>query len=108
MTAQTHCMHGQHRVDLEWAGSFRHPWWITSGPWTPKRSNHMPSVTAQESALSGFFSAGVYRELATKGRSPLLARLLAQSGLLSTTPGLTNVGAAFDAAFAQLMVLHMS
>ncbi|MDC6285463.1 sce7726 family protein [Ralstonia nicotianae] len=55
------------------------------------------------SALSRLFSAGVFRELAGKGRSPLFAELLAQTGLLgSKRTSKETVASAFDAAFACL------
>ncbi|WNK20950.1 sce7726 family protein [Halomonas piscis] len=63
----------------------------------------MPLSTTQLSALSRLFSSSVFRELARKGRSPLFARLFAETGLLSryTVAGGT-VSSAFESAFAAL------
>lgn len=58
----------------------------------------------QLSALSRLFSAGVLREMATRGRSPLFARLLVETGLQTRQDavGMPTVGAAFEEAFAYL------
>lgn len=57
----------------------------------------------QLSALSRLFSSSVFREMAVKGRSPLFARLYAQSGLRERTSSTQmRVGSAFDAAFEVL------
>lgn len=58
----------------------------------------------QLSALSRLFSASVLREMAKKGRSPLFARLLADTGLQTRQPraAMLTVSAAFEAAFADL------
>lgn len=66
------------------------------------RKRGMESTATRLSALSRLFSAGVYRELAKRGRSPLFSRLLYQIG-----PGLSfgksaTVGDAFDSAFSML------
>jgi hypothetical protein len=64
--------------------------------------NQMESTATHFSALSRLFSSSVYRELAEKGRSPLFARLLSQTGLFPTVQAIRTVGSAFDAAFAIL------
>jgi hypothetical protein len=58
----------------------------------------------QLSALSRLFSASVLREMAKKGRSPLFARLLVETGLQTRQAKATmrTVSAAFEAAFADL------
>lgn len=56
----------------------------------------------QLSALSRLFSSGVIREMATAGYSPLFARLLQTSGLITETLLEDNVGNAFDVAFSAL------
>lgn len=53
------------------------------------------------SALSRLFSPAVFREMATKGRSPLFARLFGQSGLSACSKG-QSVGEALDFAFGRL------
>lgn len=53
-------------------------------------------------ALSRLFSSSVFREMAKKGRSPLFARLFAQTGLSDGREGEETVGTAFEAAFAVL------
>jgi hypothetical protein len=58
---------------------------------------------SQLSALSRLFSSSVFRELAKKGRSPLFARLLAETGIPSENPSAADtVSSAFDNAFALL------
>lgn len=57
----------------------------------------------QLAARSRLFSPAIIRQLARTGRSPLLARLLAQSGLASSLPAAAPVGTLFDAAFASLI-----
>jgi hypothetical protein len=54
------------------------------------------------SAISRLFSSSVFRQLAEKGRSPLFARLLTDSGLLATALAAGTVGSSFDIAFAAL------
>lgn len=61
-------------------------------------------TVAQLSALTRLFSASVFREMATKGRSGLFSRLLGQTDLLEHTSPHATVGAAFDAAFDILKV----
>lgn len=56
----------------------------------------------QLSALSRLFSAGVLREMAKRGRSPLFARLLIDTGLQGRQVTIQTVSAAFEAAFADL------
>ena len=55
-------------------------------------------------ALARLFSAGAVREMARRGRSGLVRRLLRQSGLAETCPPDATVGDAFDAAFDALDV----
>lgn len=62
----------------------------------------MNTTATNFSALSRLFSSSVYRELAEKGRSPLFARLLSQTGLVMDCAAIDTVSAAFDAAFAVL------
>ena len=62
----------------------------------------MTTVATNLSAISRLFSSTVFRELAEKGRSPLFARLLADSGLMDTLLAAETVGASFDSAFAAL------
>lgn len=63
----------------------------------------------QLSALSRLFSASVLREMAEKGNSPLFARLLVDTGLLTrqASAAMRTVSAAFEAAFADLSQLGM-
>jgi hypothetical protein len=57
----------------------------------------------QLSALSRLFSSSVFHELAKKGRSPLFAQLLAETGIPSAKPSTgETVSTAFDDAFAVL------
>lgn len=63
----------------------------------------MPKNQAQLAALTRLFSSTVLREMAKRGRSPLFARLLPETGLLNES--LTNeetVGSAIQTAFAAL------
>lgn len=53
-------------------------------------------------ALARIFSATVLKELATRGRSPVLARLLKESGLDPDPSSTREIGTLFDSAFAQL------
>lgn len=62
----------------------------------------MTTTTTNSSAISRLFSSSVYRQLAEKGRSPLFARLLNDSGLLNSSTTFGNVSGVFDAAFACL------
>lgn len=54
------------------------------------------------SAISRLFSSSVLRQLAEKGRSPLFARLLGESGLLDQAIAAGTVGSSFEIAFAAL------
>lgn len=62
----------------------------------------MTTATTNLSSLSRLFSSTVFRELAEKGRSPLFARLLADSGLMDAELAAGTIGASFDSAFAAL------
>lgn len=62
----------------------------------------MTTAAKNLSAISRLFSSTVFRELAEKGRSPLFARLLADSGLMDTQLAVGTVGSIFDSAFAAL------
>lgn len=62
----------------------------------------MTTAATNLSALSRLFSSSVFRQLAEKGRSPLFARLLTDSGLLDTALAAGTVGSSFDIAFAAL------
>lgn len=59
---------------------------------------------SQLSALTRLFSSAVFKELATKGRSPLLARLLGQSDVLARCDSPATVGDAFNTAFGVLKI----
>lgn len=61
--------------------------------------------TTQLSALSRLFSSSVFREMAKMGRSPLFARLFAETGLSQNILARETVSSAFETAFA---VLRMS
>ena len=58
--------------------------------------------TVQMAVLSRLFSAGVLREMAELGRSPLFARLLSQLPALSSSPSDARVADAFESAFSAL------
>jgi hypothetical protein len=62
----------------------------------------MAQSPSQLAALSRLFSATVFREMATKGRSATFARLIGQTGLLAGKFAGQTVGEAFDAAFSSL------
>lgn len=62
----------------------------------------MAQNSTQISSLSRLFSAGVFHEMARKGRSPLFARLFRQTGISSQHPIEATVSDAFEAAFAAL------
>lgn len=62
----------------------------------------MTTAAKNLSAISRLFSSTVFRELAEKGRSPLFARLLTDSGLMDSQLAVGTVGAIFDSAFAAL------
>ncbi|KMQ80128.1 DNA-invertase [Candidatus Burkholderia pumila] len=57
--------------------------------------------TAQLSALTRLFSAAVFREMATKGRSGLFRRLLGQTDLIEHVGPYATVGDTFDSAFVR-------
>lgn len=61
----------------------------------------MPNAN-QISAVSRLFSTAVFREMATKGHSPLFARLISQSPVQESCSSDANVADAFDAAFRVL------
>jgi hypothetical protein len=54
---------------------------------------------SQLSAMSRLFSSGVFREMATKGRSPLFSRLLSLTPVDEQCGSAPTVGDAFDTAF---------
>ena len=54
---------------------------------------------SEQTAVARLFSAGVIRQLAREGKSPLFARLAAQSGLATESAADTRLGDFFDAAF---------
>lgn len=56
----------------------------------------------RSTALARLFSAAVLKELAERGRSPVLARLIRESGLNIDPDSTEHVGAVFDLAFAHL------
>lgn len=60
--------------------------------------------TAQLSALTRLFSATVFREMATKGRSGLFCRLLGQTDLIEHVGPYATVGDTFDSAFDILKI----
>jgi hypothetical protein len=67
------------------------------------QSRKMVNIAADQlAAISRLFSSSVVREMARKGRSPLFARLAAQSQLLGPISRSERVYALFDAAFALL------
>ncbi|SUY71278.1 sce7726 family protein [Comamonas terrigena] len=57
---------------------------------------------AQLVACSRLFSAGVLREFASLGRSPLFSRFAREAGLHQSRNDLPTIASAFDAAFAAL------
>jgi len=60
--------------------------------------------TVQLSALTRLFSATVFREMASKGRSGLFRRLVGQTDLIEHASSCATVGDAFDSAFDILKV----
>ncbi len=62
----------------------------------------MNLASDQLAAISRFFASSVIREMARKGRSPLLARLAKQSRLLDTISGAQRVYSLFDKGFSLL------
>ncbi|MER9495864.1 sce7726 family protein [Mesorhizobium sp. M0320] len=63
--------------------------------------------TTQLSALTRLFSSTVFGELAKKGRSPLLMRLLRQTQGVASRQSHRTIGDAFEAAFALLRTAGM-
>ncbi|MER8553595.1 sce7726 family protein [Mesorhizobium sp. M1217] len=63
--------------------------------------------TTQVSALTRLFSSTVFRELANKGRSPLLMRLLGLTESVARRQSDATVGDALEAAFALLKTAGM-
>jgi hypothetical protein len=64
------------------------------------RTKSLMTDATRMSAISRLFSPGVFREMATRGRSSLFARLAHQAAL--PAPKKATVGDAFDVAFALL------
>lgn len=60
-----------------------------------------PSST-QLSAMTRLFSSAVFREMASKGRSPLFSRLMGLTDIANHCSSDATVGEAFDAAFGVL------
>ena len=56
----------------------------------------------QIAPISRLFSSSVIREMARKGRSPIFARLVSESGLVDSLAASQSVHAIFDTAFALL------
>lgn len=56
----------------------------------------------ETSAVARFFSASVFKELSKRGESPLLARLVRESGLLVDASGDARVGDLFELAYQHL------
>lgn len=67
-----------------------------------KEPTEVNTATDQRAAISRLFSSGVVREMARKGKSPLFARLAAQSQLLRSISLSERVYALFDRAFSLL------
>lgn len=63
---------------------------------------HLKLTSTILSATSRLFSSAVVRDLATKGRSPLFARLANESGLAERQGAHASVADLFEAAFALL------
>ena len=61
---------------------------------------------AQLVACSRLFSAGVLREFASLGRSPLFSRLAREAGLHQSRTELPTIASAFDAAFDVLKTVN--
>lgn len=67
----------------------------------------MPKLEENQiSALSRLFSATVIQEMARRGRSPLLARLLRESRLIDISPESEKIGQLFEVAFSFLKRKH--
>lgn len=62
---------------------------------------HQEIDDVQASAITRIFSSSVVRQLAKRGRSPLFARLVRESGLIETTCS-ESVASFFDSAFKAL------
>jgi len=62
-------------------------------------SNH---CQVEPAAIARFFSSTVIKELARRGKSPTLARLIRESGLLSTEHSKSTVGEFLDHGFGHL------
>lgn len=62
----------------------------------------MAHNSSQLAALSRLFSATVFREMASRGRSPTFARLVGETGLLDGRFSGPTVADAFDVAFSRL------
>jgi hypothetical protein len=60
---------------------------------------HREFDQSEQAAIARLFSAGVIRELATRGKSPLLGRLVAQTGLFGYLPPNAPLKDLFDLAF---------
>lgn len=58
------------------------------------------SSASELPALTRLFSSAVVHEMARKGRSPLVRRLLDHSGVWRRCTASATVGDAFDAAFS--------
>lgn len=56
----------------------------------------------QVSAIARFFSSAVIKELAVRGKSPMLARLIQESGLVGKLSDKDTIGLFFDHAFDYL------
>ena len=56
----------------------------------------------EPAAIARFFSSSVIKELARRGKSPTLARLIRESGLLSSEHNQNTVGEFLDFGFDQL------
>lgn len=60
------------------------------------------SVKIEPTALARLFSSAVVKELAGKGRSPTLARLVRESGIMATQPQIPELSLLFERAFYYL------
>jgi hypothetical protein len=59
-------------------------------------------ATYQSTAIARLFSSAVVRELATKGESPLFAKLIREAGLAASVETLDSVAEVYDEAFRLL------
>lgn len=64
-----------------------------------RREGLVKPNSTQLSAMTRLFSSAVFREMATKGRSSLFARLFALTDIAPRRGGRPSVGEAFDATF---------